>query len=95
MNGSGAIEFDEFLNMMAHKMFEEPEPDEEVLLRETFKLFDSDGNGLVSVDDLRRIMTSLGENHLTDDEIREMIRVADTEGKGQINFEEFVKLMTH
>ena len=37
-------------------------------------------------------MTTLGEK-LTDEEADEMIREADTDGNGQIKYEEFVKLM--
>ena len=37
-------------------------------------------------------MTNLGEK-LTDEEVDEMIREADVDGDGQINYEEFVKVM--
>ena len=38
------------------------------------------------------VMTNLGEK-LTDEEVDEMIREADIDGDGQINYEEFVKVM--
>ncbi|KAK7248252.1 Calcium-binding protein [Aureococcus anophagefferens] len=41
---------------------------------------------------LRHIMTNLGEK-LTDEEVDEMLREADIDGDGQINYEEFVKMM--
>ncbi|CDJ36704.1 calmodulin, putative [Eimeria mitis] len=37
-------------------------------------------------------MTNLGEK-LTDEEVDEMIREADIDGDGQINYEEFVGMM--
>ena len=40
----------------------------------------------------RHVMTNLGEK-LTDEEVDEMIREADIDGDGQINYEEFVKMM--
>lgn len=63
---------------------------EEIL--EAFKVFDKDGNGFISAAELRHIMTNLGEK-LTDEEVDEMIREADIDGDGQINYEEFVKMM--
>lgn len=41
---------------------------------------------------LRHVMTNLGEK-LTDEEVDEMIREADVDGDGQVNYEEFVKMM--
>ena len=40
---------------------------------------------------LRHVMTNLGEK-LTDEEVDEMIREADIDGDGQVNYEEFVKV---
>lgn len=37
-------------------------------------------------------MIDLGE-HLTEEELEEMIREADLDGDGQVNYEEFVKIM--
>ena len=45
-----------------------------------------------SAAELRLVMTNLGEK-LTDEEVDEMIREADVDGDGQINYEEFVKMM--
>jgi len=63
--------------------------DSEEEFLEAFKVFDKDGNGFISAAELRHIMTNL-EEKLTDDE---MIREADVVGDGQINYEEFVKMM--
>ena len=38
-------------------------------------------------------MANLGEK-LTDEEVDEMIREADIDGDGQVNYEEFVAMMT-
>mmetsp|Transcript_21955 Transcript_21955/g.50039 ORF Transcript_21955/g.50039 Transcript_21955/m.50039 type:complete len:97 (+) Transcript_21955:691-981(+) len=75
--------------MMARKM-KDTDSEEEIL--EAFKVFDKDGNGFISAAELRHIMTNLGEK-LTDEEVDEMIREADIDGDGQINYEEFVKMM--
>ena len=48
--------------------------------------------GFINAAELRHIMTNLGEK-LTDEEVDEMLREADIDGDGQINYEEFVKMM--
>jgi len=88
-DGNGTIDFPEFLTMMARKM-KDTDSEEEIL--EAFKVFDKDGNGFISAAELRHIMTNLGEK-LTDEEVDEMLREADIDGDGQINYEEVVKGM--
>lgn len=58
--------------------------------RAAFNVFDKDGSGTISADELRQVMKSLGEN-LTDEEIDEMIREADKDRNGTIDCE-FVPL---
>ena len=74
---------------MARKM---KDTDSEEELHEAFKVFDKDGNGTISAAQLRHVMTNLGEK-LTDEEVDEMIREADVDGDGEVNYEEFVKMM--
>ncbi|KAG6413145.1 hypothetical protein SASPL_125847 [Salvia splendens] len=87
-DGNGTIDFPEFLNLMARKM---KDTDSEEELKEAFRVFDKDQNGFISAAELRHVMTNLGEK-LTDEEVDEMIREADVDGDGQINYEEFVKM---
>ncbi|KAL0844705.1 hypothetical protein Bca101_017951 [Brassica carinata] len=88
-DGNGTIDFPEFLNLMARKM---KDTDSEEELKEAFRVFDKDQNGFISAAELRHVMTNLGEK-LTDEEVDEMIKEADVDGDGQINYEEFVKVM--
>ena len=81
--GNGTIDFPEFLTMMARKM---KDTDSEEEIREAFRVFDKDGNGFISAAELRHVMTNLGEK-LTDEEVDEMIREADIDGDGQVNYE--------
>ena len=89
-DGNGTIDFPEFLSLMARKM---KDTDTEEELIEAFKVFDRDGNGLISAAELRHVMTNLGEK-LTDEEVDEMIREADIDGDGHINYEGIISL-TH
>mmetsp|Transcript_33531 Transcript_33531/g.53456 ORF Transcript_33531/g.53456 Transcript_33531/m.53456 type:complete len:135 (-) Transcript_33531:29-433(-) len=46
----------------------------------------------LSKTELKMVLSVLGEN-LTDSEVQEMIREADLDGDGQINYKEFVNMM--
>lgn len=76
--GNGIIDFFEFLIMMVRKM---KDIDSEEEIREVFRVFDKDGNGFISVVELRYVMINLGEK-LIDEEVDEMIREVDIDGDG-------------
>merc|ERR1740139_977030 len=80
-DGSGVIEFPEFMEMMTQKMAER-DPREEMM--KAFRLFDDDETSKISFHNLRRVTKELGEN-MTDEEIQEMIDEADRDGDGEIN----------
>jgi len=89
-NGDGVIEFKEFLILMSRKMKKAPT---EIEFLEAFKDFDKDGNGLISAHEFRIVMNRLGHN-LSDEQIEEMIREADEDNDGFINYEEFSKMIS-
>ena len=60
--------------------------DDEIL--EAFRAFDLDKNNFVGAAEIRHVLINIGEN-VTDEEVDEMIRMIDTDGDGQISFEEF------
>ncbi|SBT87122.1 centrin-1, putative [Plasmodium malariae] len=88
-DGSGTIDFNDFLDIMTIKMSER-DPKEEIL--KAFRLFDDDETGKISFKNLKRVAKELGEN-ITDEEIQEMIDEADRDGDGEINEEEFMRIM--
>jgi len=89
-NGNGYVDFDEFLVTMTKKVKEADSGDE---FREAFRIFDTQGDGFISAEKLKHVATTLGET-LTDDEINEMIREADKDDNGIVDFNEFVDMMT-
>ena len=89
IDGNGKIEFEEFVSLM-NRRTKETDTEEEVI--NAFRVFDKDQNDTISSTELRHIMTTIGDK-LTDDEIDEMIREADIDGDGYINYVEFVRMM--
>jgi len=65
-DGTGNIDFPEFLSMMAMKISEENAEEE---LREAFRVFDGDGNGYIDRKELGLMMRFMGES-LTEAEIQ-------------------------
>ena len=57
-----------------------------------FKMFDKDKNGYIEREELKQMMTKLGEK-LTDSEIDEMMKEADTDKDGRVNYNEFLAMM--
>ncbi|CAJ2631499.1 unnamed protein product [Trifolium pratense] len=90
-DGNGTIEFGEFLNFMARKMKETEAEDE---LKEAFWVFDKDKDGYISPNELRSVLRIIGEK-VTEEELEQMIKTADLDGDGLIDYQEFVRIMLH
>jgi centrin-3 len=60
--------------------------------KQAFRLFDVDEKGLITVDDLRRVMNEIGRE-LSDRELAGMISEFDLNAKGGVTEEEFIKIM--
>ena len=84
-DGSGDIDFPEFLSMMARRKRKD---DMMIEIDETFRLFDKDKDGLISSRELKNMMIEMGED-ISDDEIQEIMAEADQSGSGYINIEDF------
>ncbi|MCP9947766.1 MULTISPECIES: EF-hand domain-containing protein [Actinomadura] len=60
--------------------------------RATFELVDVDGDGYISTDELKNLMTRLGQD-VTDTRAVEVVVAADANRDGRISLEEFAELM--
>ena len=88
-DGDKPITFQYFLSLYAKNM---QDKDAERQLINAFNVFDKNQNGRISVEEFRSIVNNLGEK-LTSMEINEIIREADQDGDGDIDYMEFVRMM--
>lgn len=59
---------------------------------QAFALFDKNGDGCITTEELGTVMRSLGQNP-TEESLRQMIREVDADENGTIDFAEFLTLM--
>lgn len=63
-------------------------------VKEAFDVFDEKRDGFIDAAELQRVLCCLGmQEGLEEEKCRKMIRAADENGDGLIDFDEFVKLM--
>ena len=82
---SGTIDFDEFKTLMVSA-----QGDRKSRLKLAFSVFDEDGSGQITTNELHNVMSQFG---LTDEELDQMIKEVDSDGDASIDFEEFMKLV--
>ena len=92
-DGSGEIEFEEFCQLCAKFLIEEP--DEETMkkeLKEAFRVYDKEANGFITTDQLREIIAEL-DARLTSEDLDGIIEEIDEDGSGTMDFDEFCAMM--
>ena len=91
-------------NLLSSKVVDQLTEEQINEFKETFSLFDKDTDGTITTKEFGTVMRSLYQNlaeaelqdvinEAIDEQVDEMIREADIDGDGQVNYEEFVKMM--
>ena len=88
--GNGVISFEEFLDMMTARISDRNTRDD---IERVFKLFDSNRNGEISLDDMKRVAKELGED-ISEKELAEIISRADLDGDNKLTLDDFYNVMT-
>uniref|UniRef100_F6W0D2 Troponin C, skeletal muscle n=1 Tax=Equus caballus TaxID=9796 RepID=F6W0D2_HORSE len=91
-DGSGTIDFEEFLVMMVRQMKEDAKGKSEEELAECFRIFDRNADGYIDAEELAEIFRASGE-HVTDEELESLMKDGDKNNDGRIDFDEFLKMM--
>ena len=87
VDGNGEIDFEEFVALMGKR---QKQIDLEAEIVNAFKVFDKEENDLISITDLRHILSNLNE-FMSEDEIDDMLFEADSDYDGFINYKDFLK----
>ena len=93
INNNGQIYFNQFLKIMA-KRLKNLKNNEDKYLKSLFDELDRNKNGLISIKEIRNIVSHSKDNeNITDKEIEFIMKEADTDGDGLISFEEVMMIM--
>jgi len=92
-NGDGKIQLNEFIPLVRQHKDKQMEMSYEKQLREAFNIFDLDGDGVLTATELAEVFRALGEN-VTEDDITFLQNSIDKNGDGEIDFNEFLELMS-
>lgn len=89
-DASGTINYTEFIAAtMEQNMYLKEEN-----LRNAFRMFDKDGSGKISIDEMKQALGAGNEDQTEDeDEWQQLIQEVDIDGDGEIDFEEFISMM--
>ncbi|XP_072194205.1 calcium-binding protein 2 isoform X2 [Excalfactoria chinensis] len=92
---SGKVDFDDFVELMGPKMLAETADMIGIKeLRDAFREFDTNGDGQISMAELREAMRKLLGQQLNYREVDEILKDVDLNGDGLVDFEEFVRMMS-
>ncbi|KAJ3652495.1 hypothetical protein Zmor_018453 [Zophobas morio] len=92
-DGSGELEFEEFITLASKFMAEEDAEAMQSELKEAFRLYDKEGNGYITTATLKEILRELDSN-LSNEELDGIITEIDTDGSGTVDYDEFMEVMT-
>ena len=62
--------------------------------KEAFTIFDKDGSGCISVEELGNVFVTLG-HECTEEEVADMVKSVDVDGNNEVDFGEFCTLMAN
>jgi calcium-dependent protein kinase len=88
-DGSGFIDYSEFVVAAMN----EQQLTTNDKLQAAFKMFDKDGSGIITADEIKEVLQFGGTNQLNTAAINAIIKQVDENGDGEISFEEFVAMM--
>lgn len=94
VNGDGCVDVEEFGELYKSIMIQDEDEIGDEDMKEAFNVFDQNGDGFITVDELKTVLSSLGlKQGKTLEECRKMIMQVDVDGDGRVNYKEFRQMM--
>jgi calmodulin len=92
-DGSGDIDFEEFVTVMSRRVQADYTPEQ---LRSAFKVFETENmpSGYVATDVLQHALTTYGTDKISREEAAELLQTVDPERTGRINYMDFIAMMS-
>lgn len=84
---SGTLSFEEFVTLWMDELMDAQ--DDEIMFQRAFQFFDKDGNGDISLNEFREVLTELGDP-LKESELDLFFRLVDKNGDGRLQYDEFL-----
>ncbi|KAF1653975.1 hypothetical protein FQA23_0002991, partial [Aptenodytes patagonicus] len=85
-DGSGTVDFDEFLVMMVRCMKDDSKGKTEEELSDLFRMFDKNADGYIDLEELKIMLQATGET-ITEDDIEELMKDGDKNNDGRIDYD--------
>jgi len=82
---SGTLSFSEFVTLWSDELMDAQ--DDEIMFQRAFQFFDKDGNGDISLNEFREVLTELGDP-LKESELDLFFRLVDKNGDGRLQYDE-------
>ena len=64
-----------------------------IAFKRAFEIFDKDKSGKISAQELDKLILELSNNDPTDEELQQLMKEFDSDGDGNVEFQEFVRVM--
>jgi len=86
-DGSGTIEWNEFLSLMVRQLKGATRDEREQGLRNAFEAMDSDNDGYVTLSEFKQLMTNIGTS---EDDVERLVAAMDVDGDGKVTYQEYL-----
>lgn len=90
-DGDGNVSFDSFMRIFQHTKVDDERKAREFLI-EAFRVYDRDENGLIPVNDMRSVLSTIGET-IPYDELDQLFQLVHVNESGRFKSTDFIEML--